>query len=211
MTTTGAALIAVERQRQIEKEGWTAEHDAQHTRGELVLAAICYAGHAAMVHGGGDVDRESPGLWPWAPECWKPSSDPVRDMIKAGALIAAEIDRVRAMDGEVQEDFVRFVLDDLANRIMTIAKDHGWESGKDLPRELLLMTTEIAEACEADRHGNPPSEHIPAFSGVEEELADVVIRVLETAKARGYDLPGAIQAKMAFNASRPFKHGGKAY
>ena len=31
--------------------------------------------------------------WPWPPEFWKPSDDPVRNLVKAGALIAAEIDR----------------------------------------------------------------------------------------------------------------------
>ena len=42
-TCTGVELIAQERERQIEKEGWTAEHDADHTEGQLAKAAACYA------------------------------------------------------------------------------------------------------------------------------------------------------------------------
>ncbi|WP_373400076.1 hypothetical protein V8V91_10940 [Algoriphagus halophilus] len=40
---TGIELIAEERQRQIEKEGWTSEHDAKHKNGELAHAAATYA------------------------------------------------------------------------------------------------------------------------------------------------------------------------
>ncbi len=84
----GAARIATERQRQITAEGWTPEHDAEHTIGELVDAAVCYLKH--------DLDAESPVIWPWpwAEDWWKPSDDPMRNLVRAGALIAAEIDRL---------------------------------------------------------------------------------------------------------------------
>ena len=39
----GAEMIAAERRRQVEKEGWTAEHDSGHPSGELAMAAACYA------------------------------------------------------------------------------------------------------------------------------------------------------------------------
>ncbi|MEV5054631.1 hypothetical protein MRBLRH13_000212 [Agrobacterium radiobacter] len=79
--------IAAERARQIEKEGWAPEHDDKYTNGELLEAAACYA-----LHNGGDVD-DAPGAWPWSRDFWKPTSRQ-RDLEKAGALIAAELDRV---------------------------------------------------------------------------------------------------------------------
>lgn len=92
---TGAELIAAERQRQMDVEGWTPEHDAEHHGGELVQAARAYAAvHAtprALIDSGWAA--ESVG-WPWAAKHWKPSDDPIRNLVKAGALIAAEIDRL---------------------------------------------------------------------------------------------------------------------
>ena len=107
---TGAEMIAVERQRQIEKEGWTPERDdAEHVGGGLARAAICYAEHAQKYgwnatmppHGVSKEDGTAhyrkitrPKTWPWAAKWWKPK-DPVRDLVRAGALIAAEIDRLQ--------------------------------------------------------------------------------------------------------------------
>lgn len=88
---TGAELIAAERQRQIDMEGWTADHDDTHGKGELLAAGICYA------HCAGQFKMTSPRQWPWAEAWWKPTGDPVRDLTKAGALIAAEIDRLQRM------------------------------------------------------------------------------------------------------------------
>lgn len=94
---TGIELIAEERQRQIDVEGWTAEHDKLWFNGELALAAACYA-----VENNKNVDVIVPvgenftsNAWPWD-GWWKPSDDPVRNLVKAGALIAAEIDRINA-------------------------------------------------------------------------------------------------------------------
>ena len=88
---SGVSLISSERQRQIEQEGWSPEHDAEHTDGSLVEAAVMYARYGAgPLH-----PRESPPLGcPWSPGWWKPTpGNPVRALVKAGALIAAEIDR----------------------------------------------------------------------------------------------------------------------
>lgn len=93
MDSNGAGLIAVERSRQIEKEGWTAGHDDDHRHKELVSAAICYAKLAAVssnIHMG----FSAPRSWPWERKSWKPSNDSVKNLVKAGALIAAEIDRL---------------------------------------------------------------------------------------------------------------------
>ncbi len=73
------------------------------------------------------------------------------------------------------------------------------------------MHSELSEALEALRHGNGPSDHIPEFSGVEEELADVIIRICDVAQERGWRVAEAIIAKMAFNATRPHRHGNKKF
>lgn len=87
----GFALIAEERLRQITDEGWTPDHDDQYDEGELVVAAIHYTARDYFV---GVSDP-----WPWHESWWKPSDDPIRNLVKAGALIAAEIDRLyRAKD-----------------------------------------------------------------------------------------------------------------
>lgn len=88
---TGIELIAEERQRQIEKEGWTPEHDDGHLEGEMVNAAAGYMVHALL----GVFGRTPPQMWPWNRVWWKPSEDPIRNLTKAGALIAAEIDRIQ--------------------------------------------------------------------------------------------------------------------
>lgn len=102
---TGAEMIAAERQRQIESEGWTPEHDEQHTDAELATAGVGYAMFAVellvMANEGDEMPSEafdrppSETHWPWHPDWWKPSTDPVRNLVKAGALIAAEIDRLQ--------------------------------------------------------------------------------------------------------------------
>lgn len=85
---SGVGLIAAERQRQIESEGWDWSHDDEHQLAEMARAAACYA-LPAPLRGVGAV----PNLWPWDEEWWKPG-DRVRELAKAGALIAAEIDRL---------------------------------------------------------------------------------------------------------------------
>ena len=76
---------------------------------------------------------------------------------------------------------------------------------------IALMHSELSEALEFLRKGNKPSDHIPEFLGVEEEFADVIIRIMDMAHRRGYRLAPAILAKMQFNESRPYKHGGKRF
>lgn len=107
----GAELIAEERERQIKQEGYDAEHDDEHTEGELALAAICYA-TPQLIFIRDDRARavifEDP--WPWG-DRWdkrytyksgntlpEPSTytreKRISFLVKAGALIAAEIDRL---------------------------------------------------------------------------------------------------------------------
>lgn len=96
MVLAGAiADIAAERRRQIETEGWTPEHDDEHDRGEMARAAGCYALQGFFRNGnwqGPRYDIEN-YLWPWSLDWWKPS-DARRNLVKAGALIVAEIERL---------------------------------------------------------------------------------------------------------------------
>lgn len=93
ITIDGVGRIAQERQRQRFEEGWTPEHDAEHDKGEMIAAAIAYAMHAE--HGLRPRRNSSFWMawWPWGQRWWKPK-DPMTDLIRAGALIAAEIDRL---------------------------------------------------------------------------------------------------------------------
>jgi murein L,D-transpeptidase YcbB/YkuD len=80
----GVALIAEERHRQVLAEGWTPEHDAEHVNGEMAISAARYALH--------DTPLRNRIAWQWESCWWKPK-DPIRNLVRAGALIAAEIDR----------------------------------------------------------------------------------------------------------------------
>ncbi len=92
--------IAAERLRQVEQEGWTAEHDDAHIEGQLSRAASHYAAHAsAYSRVFSDVTLavyricEPVPSWPWLRGWWKPTT-PRRDLVKAAALIVAEIERL---------------------------------------------------------------------------------------------------------------------
>jgi hypothetical protein len=95
----GIGRIVRERKRQIEKEGFTAEHDDQWETGELAKAAICYLidNHSRL----NDplLLKTFKALWPFGQRWWKPTSkNRIRELEKAGALIAAEIDRLLRME-----------------------------------------------------------------------------------------------------------------
>ena len=109
--------IAAERRRQIEVEGWTTKHDAGHFAGEMARAAAAYAVYGSMpkdrvfqvdVYGrsryGGERQYQfgwflpATMLWPWDADWWKPK-DPRRDLVRAGALIVAEIERLDRSNG----------------------------------------------------------------------------------------------------------------
>lgn len=83
---SGAALIVLERQRQVQEEGYDADHDLREGEVKLQRAAEAYL---AMASG---FPREAHYRWPWDPTAFKPSDDAVRMLVKAGALIAAAID-----------------------------------------------------------------------------------------------------------------------
>lgn len=86
-----------------------------------------------------------------------------------------------------------------------------WDNPNSNAENFMLMVSEISEAMEADRYGNPPDDKIPEFSGIEAELADTVIRILDFAEYHKMDVIGAMITKAEMNAGRPLMHGGKKY
>ena len=79
--------VIAERQRHQSAEGWTPEHDDQYSKSQLLWASSCYVLNAIHPF------NRIPFDWPWTPEWWKPTN-PRRDLVKAGALILAEIERI---------------------------------------------------------------------------------------------------------------------
>lgn len=94
------------------------------------------------------------------------------------------------------------------------AQNKGFFEGCDLTNpdvvngKLMLIVSELGEACEAVRKGNPKCNKpgLEFMGNFEEEMADVVIRVGDLMQAMGYNLEDAIEAKMKYNLSRPYKH-----
>lgn len=111
--SVAAADILAERQRQMSVEGWTQEHDDQHDAGQMALAAAAYilrrdhrteyklfpvmqrvdvrSAEDPTHHHVGNVS--APKIWPWYGQWWKPK-DRRRDLVRAAALIVAEIERL---------------------------------------------------------------------------------------------------------------------
>lgn len=95
--------VMAERQRQQSVEGWTPEHDDEHCNGELAMAAVCYINDTGAVNRNGG----KPWGWPWDASWWKPDTRR-RNLVKAGALILAEIERIdraagiKVIEGEGQ-------------------------------------------------------------------------------------------------------------
>lgn len=90
--------IAAERRRQIAAEGWTPQHDDLHSGGQIAMAAAAYADHSwrfadAHKHGLNYATKVPSFLWPWDRAWWKPKN-PRADLIRAAALIVAEVERL---------------------------------------------------------------------------------------------------------------------
>ena len=89
--------VLAERRRQVTQEGWTPAHDDGHDDRSLALAALSYTLQAARAkrdyENGGYLETSPPSTWPWDRAWWKPK-DPRRDLVRAGALILAEIERI---------------------------------------------------------------------------------------------------------------------
>ena len=101
--------VIYERQRQINQEFYSTENDDEYKQNELLRAAVCYAenvirrGWVFDSNFGPDVyqEEEVPDLWPWDLDFWKPRN-PRRDLVRAAALLIAEIERIDRSTGASQ-------------------------------------------------------------------------------------------------------------
>jgi NTP pyrophosphatase (non-canonical NTP hydrolase) len=107
-------------------------------------------------------------------------------------------------------------IQDLQYECWKIADDHGWhDEPATFGDRIALIHSEASEALEEFRDGHAPTEtyYKPEKpdkpEGVPSELADIIIRVLDLAEINGIDIDLALETKMAYNRTRPYRHGGK--
>lgn len=120
-------------------------------------------------------------------------------------------DAIPTSDILTQAKFIKS-FNNIAQRVHATAREKGWWDSDRCDAELIaLMHSELSEALEALRHGNPADDKVPEYTGVEVEMADVIIRIMDAAQARGWRVAEALAAKVEVNKTRPRMHGGKRF
>ena len=104
------------------------------------------------------------------------------------------------------------VINEIASECHKTAMEKGWwEEKRNFGEMISLCHSELSELLEAIREGNKESKNIPGVSCAEEEIADTIIRLLDMSQGSMFNIGKALVAKMAFNKTRPYKHGGKRF
>jgi hypothetical protein len=176
-SNAGADRIAVERRRQIGEEGFHPAHDMAYKAGTLVSAAVVYALHALLGLRGGagsfDLDDfavTKASFWPWHDKWWKPKS-PIRNLERAGALIAAEIDRIINTEGQAQNPALNSLSGEVPDRseeLWAAVTEACFQSQRATEAMTALharyddMESDLRRHAAAgvvfDPHGKPPEE-----------------------------------------------------
>lgn len=174
----GVSRILDERVRQKTDERFTDAHDDQHDRGQIAAAGACYALVGALQSQfpassdeAAKIQASQVGTWPWSPAWWKPSTDPVRNLEVAGALLAAEIDRLLRARGDHSD----LLAGDACYEMKVLLGD------MTLPIRLLKVQEETGEAADAYIGwvgANPRKGVTNDRARLEEELLDVALTAL---------------------------------
>ena len=107
-------------------------------------------------------------------------------------------------------------LTEIASRCHNTALAKGWwrGNGKSFGEDIALMHSELSEALEHYRHNEPLDKWWIQESGKPDgipiELADVIIRIFDVCMYHNIPIAKALEVKMQYNESRPYRHGGKA-
>lgn len=111
------------------------------------------------------------------------------------------------MENHIMEEALR----SLQIEVHKTACEKGWhDTPNEVGTDIALITSELSEGLEADRH-DAMDDHLLSRKGLEVELADAIIRILDMAASRNIDVVGAVMEKKRFNKTRSKMHGGKKY
>jgi len=99
----------------------------------------------------------------------------------------------------------------ISKRVHANSINKGWEENKNELSIIANLHSEVTEFFEALVKGDPADEHCPEFSNAEVEQADIILRVMGNAEAKGYRIAEALIEKMKYNVTRSYRHGNKEY